>query len=88
MTDSIVQIMILLGPVIVAIGVFVYLYTHREQWRQETEELIKPKGDSFSISYVHDDTTPARIKARANELGITPEELIKRLVAECLRNAS
>lgn len=86
MTDLIAQIMIVLGPVIVAVGVFVYIYTNRAQWRQETKELTEPKGESFIISYAHDDTMPARIQEKADDLGVTTEELIKRLVTDCLRD--
>ena len=84
MTDLIAKIMIALGPVIVLIGAIIFLYIHRGQWRQEMKELREPKGESFAIRYTHDDTTPDRIKAQADELGITPEELIKRLVTGSL----
>lgn len=87
MADLIAKIMIILGPMIVAIGVVVFVYIHRERWQQEMRELTEPKGESWTISYVHDDATPERVKAQANELGITPEELIKRLVADYLRDA-
>lgn len=84
MVDLIAKIMIVLGPVIVAIGAVIFIYIHRERWHQEMKELTEPKGESFAIRYAHDDTTPDRIKAQADELGITPEELIKRLVTGSL----
>lgn len=86
MADTIAKIMIVLGPVFVLIGAFIFLYRHREQWQQEIKELQEPKGESFTIKYAHDDNMPAQIQARADELGITPEELIKQLVEGCLHD--
>ena len=54
MADTIAKIMIVLGPVFVLIGAFIFLYRHREQWQQEMKELREPKGESFTIKYAHD----------------------------------
>ncbi|CUS48004.1 MAG: hypothetical protein HLUCCO02_05455 [Idiomarinaceae bacterium HL-53] len=84
MVDTLAQIMIVLAPLLVLIGTLVFLYLHREQWRAEMKALREPKGECFALRYENGDPMPARIYAKASELGVTPEALIKELVANHL----
>ena len=84
MADTIAKIMIVLGPVFLLIGTFVFLYIHRDQWRAEMKALSEPEGERFIITYAYDEATPKALKNRAAELGITPEELIKQFIGNAL----
>lgn len=87
MVDFIAKLMMELRPLFGAIGVLVFIYIYRERWQQEMKELTESKGETWTISYVHDEASPAKIRERASELGITPATLIKRFVADYLRDA-
>ena len=84
MADTIAKIMIVLGPVFVLIGTFVFLYIHRDQWRADMKALSEPDCERFTITFTHEEPTPEALKNRAAELGITPEELIKKFIEKAL----